>query len=589
MCAICGWLNEKEDLSEKQEKFKEMLETMSCRGKDNTGYHFEKDVMLGHKRLAIVDLETGNQPMYYKDYIIVYNGEMYNTNDLKEGLKEKGYTFETTSDTEVILKGYAEYHEKVLDKMEGIFAFSIYNKKTKELFLARDRFGIKPLYYCKRGDNIVFASMLRAILKSELVKPYLSKKKLRRNTCIRSIKKTADHGIFEGIDELRAAHYMKVKNGEIQIKRYWNVETKECTDTFEEAKEKVKDLLTDSVKRQMVSDVPIATLLSGGLDSSLITAIVSKNQEDKLTTYSIDYEGNDKYFKKTDFTVSLDEHYIDIMSKEFNTEHKYKTITQDDVIKYLKESLYARDYPGMTDIESSLLWFSKEIAKDYKVILSGECADEFFGGYPWFYRKELNDRELFPWINNLEYRQNLLNENLKEEINLKEIVEQEYISAINELSEEDRNKKDKRLFYINMTHFMQCLLDRKDRMTMAATIEARVPFADTKLVEYLWNLPFEYKYNKDTEKYLLREAFKGEIPDEVLNRKKNPYPKTHNPKFKQEVSRLLRERLENKNSKMYQIFNIDEIKKLLDENDENDILPWYRSAYDKTTAYSLSI
>lgn len=382
---------------------------------------------------------------------------------------------------------------------------------------------------------------------------------------------------------------MKVRNGEIEIKRYWNVETKECTDTFEEAKEKVKDLLTDSIKRQMVSDVPIATLLSGGLDSSLITAIVSNNKEDKLTTYSIDYEGNDKYFKKTDFTVSLDEHYIDIMSKEFNTEHKYKTITQDDVIKYLKESLYARDYPGMTDIESSLLWFSKEIAKDYKVILSGECADEFFGGYPWFYRKELNDRELFPWINNLEYRQNLLNEKLQKEINLKEIVEEEYKNTINELSEEDRNKKDKKLFYINMTHFMQCLLDRKDRMTMAATLEARVPFADTKLVEYLWNLPFEYKYNKDTEKYLLREAFKGEIPDEVLNRKKNPYPKTHNPKFKEEVSRLLRERLENKNSKMYKIFNIDEINKLLDENDENDILPWYRSANDKTTAYSLLI
>ena len=325
----------------------------------------------------------------------------------------------------------------------------------------------------------------------------------------------------------------------------------------------------------MVSDVPIATLLSGGLDSSLITAIVSQNTDDKLATYSIDYEDNDKYFKKTNFTVSLDEHYIDVMSKEFETDHKYKTITQDDVIKYLKESLYARDYPGMTDIESSLLWFSKEIAKDYKVVLSGECADEFFGGYPWFYRKELNDRELFPWINNLDYRQSLLNESLQDEINLKDIVKEEYENTINELDEADREKKDKRLFYINMTHFMTCLLDRKDRMTMYTTLEARVPFADTKLVEYLWNLPFEYKYNNDTEKYLLREAFKGFIPDEVLNRKKNPYPKTHHPKFKEEVSKLLKQRLENKDSKMYKIFNIDEINKLLDENDDNDILPWY--------------
>lgn len=588
MCAICGWLNLKEDLSEKKEKFKEMLELMSCRGKDNTGYHFQNNVMLGHKRLAIVDLENGNQPMYYKEYVIVYNGELYNTEDIKKDLKEKGYTFDTTSDTEVILKGYAEYKEKVLDKMEGIFAFCVYNKDTKELFLARDRFGIKPLYYCKKGDNIIFASMLRAILKSNIIKPYLSKKALGEILALGPSKKLGS-GIFTGINELRAANYMKVKNGEITIKRYWNVETKENNDTFEEAKEKVKELLTASIKRQMVSDVPIATLLSGGLDSSLITAIVAKNKEDKLTTYSIDYEENDKYFKKTDFTVSLDEHYIDIMSKTFNTEHKYKTITQDDVIKYLKESLYARDYPGMTDIESSLLWFSKEIAKEYKVILSGECADEFFGGYPWFYRKELNDRELFPWINNLEYRQSLLNERLQDEIDLKQIVEEEYQNTIDELPKEDRLKKDKRLFYINMTHFMQCLLDRKDRMTMYATLEARVPFADTKLVEYLWNLPFEYKYNKNTEKYLLREAFKSVIPDEVLYRKKNPYPKTHHPKFKEEVSKLLRKRLENKDSKMYKIFNIDEINKLLDEDDKNDILPWYRPAYDKTTTYSIFI
>lgn len=526
--------------------------------------------------------------MYFGEYVIVYNGELYNTQDLKAELEEEGEVFSTTSDTEVILKGYAKWKEKVLEKMEGIFAFCVYDTKTKELFLARDRFGVKPLYYCKKGENFIFASMLRAILKSEVIKPYLSKKALGEILALGPSKKLGS-GIFTGIEELRAAHYMTIRDGKIEIKRYWRLETKECEDTFEEAKEKVKELLIDSIKRQMVSDVEIATLLSGGLDSSLITAVVANHKKDQLTTYSIDYEENDKYFKKTDFTVSLDEHYIDMMSKTFDTNHQYKVITQDDVVKNLKESLYARDYPGMTDIESSLLWFSKEIAKEYKVILSGECADEFFGGYPWFYREELNDRELFPWINNLDYRQNLLNEKLQEEIDLKKIVEEEYQATICELSEEDREKKDKRLFYINMTHFMACLLDRKDRMTMNATLEARVPFADTKLVEYLWNLPFSYKYQEGKEKYLLREAFKGVIPDEVLYRKKNPYPKTHHPKFKQEVSKLLKERLENKNSKMYQIFNIDEIEKLLKEEDENDILPWYRSAYDKATTDSLFI
>lgn len=190
MCAICGWINEKESLNEKQNTFKEMLDLMTCRGKDNTGYHFEDNIMLGHKRLAIIDLEKGNQPMYYKKYVIVYNGEIYNTEEIREELKEKGHKFETTCDTEVVLKGYVEYKEKILDKLEGIFAFCIYNKETKEIFLARDRFGIKPLYYCRKDDNFIFSSMLKPILKSKIIKPYLSKESLGEILALRTIKKT---------------------------------------------------------------------------------------------------------------------------------------------------------------------------------------------------------------------------------------------------------------------------------------------------------------------------------------------------------------------------------------------------------------
>ena len=258
------------------------------------------------------------------------------------------------------------------------------------------------------------------------------------------------------------------------------------------------------------------------------------------------------------------------MSKYYHTNHKYKVISQEDVVNLLRDSMRAREYPGMTDIESSLLWFSKEIAKDYKVILSGECADEIFGGYPWFYRKDLNN--YFPWINNINYRQNLLNKDLN--INLEEILKQEYERTIQELNEDDRLDKYKRLFYINMTHFMTTLLDRKDRMTMGATIEARVPFADTKLIEYLWNLPFNYKYQNNTEKYLLRKAFEDIIPSEVLYRKKNPYPKTHHPYFLKKVTNMLKERLKNPNSSLYKIFDINEINKLLDGKTDDNI-PWF--------------
>ncbi len=569
MCSILGWSNQKEKLE--QNKFKDMLNLMSCRGKDHTGYYFSDHLLLGHKRLAIIDLENGNQPMEYEDYIIVYNGELYNSDEIKKDLIQKGFKFNTASDTEILLKGYVYYKENILKKLEGIYAFGIYNKKSKEIFLGRDRFGIKPLYYCHKKQNFIFSSMIKPILESKVIEPILTKKELAEILALGPSKKVGS-GIFKDIYELRPAHYLKYKNGKIKIKRYWNLKSKKCNDSFDEAKYKVKNLLTNSIKNQMVSDVPIATLLSGGLDSSIISAVVAQNMDTQLTTYSIDYEDNDKYFKKTDFTVSLDEHYIDLMSKTYHTNHHYKVITQENVVTLLKECLEAREYPGMTDIESSLLWFSKQISKEYKVILSGECADEIFGGYPWFYREELNDKKYFPWINNLEYRQKLLNKNIN--INLEKIIRKEYNKMIKELSWKDRKDKYKKLFYVNMTHFMTTLLDRKDRMTMGATIEARVPFADTKLIEYLWNIPFSYKYHDNTEKYLLREAFKDIIPNDVLYRKKNPYPKTHHPYFLNEVTKLLKKRLENKNSYLYKIFNIDEINKLLSDNTD-DLLPWF--------------
>lgn len=570
MCAILGLIKKDKEIN----LFKKMLELMKCRGNDSTGYYFSDDIYLGHKRLAIIDLDNGNQPMKYKNYIIVYNGELYNMKELKEDLINKGLSFDTKSDTEVILKGYSYYKEKILDKLEGIYAFGIYNTKTKNIFLGRDRFGVKPLYYVKKKKDFIFSSSIKSILKSKIVKPILTKKELS-NILALGPSKPLGSGIFKDIKELRPGHYLTYHKGRIKIKRYWKLKSHKCFDTLREAGEKVKNLLTDSIKRQMISDVPIATLLSGGLDSSIITAIVSNNLNKPLTTYSIDYEDNDKYFKNNNFTVSQDKKYIDIMSKKFNTNHKYKNITQKEVVELLEKTLYLKDYPGMIDIDSSLYWLSKEISKDYKVILSGECADEIFGGYPWFYRNELNND--FPWINNISIRQKVINPKLR--INLEKTIKKEYKKTIKELTYKDRKDKYKKLFYINMTHFMTTLLDRKDRMTMGSTLEARVPFADTKLIEYLWNIPFDYKYHNDTEKYLLREAFSDILPKEIINRKKNPYPKTHHPYFLNEVTKLLKDRLKI-NSNLSKIFDIQEIEKLLDNNTDDDI-PWFGQLMNK--------
>ena len=573
MCGFTGWY--KKNITKKDKKtIKKMTKILRYRGPDQKGYYVGKNILLGHRRLSIIDLKNGKQPMTYKDYTIVYNGELYNTNKIKEKLKQK-YKFETTSDTEVLLKGYIEYKEKILDMIEGIYAFAIYH--DNKIFLARDRVGVKPLFYTLQNDNFLFASEIKALLKNKLVKPIIDKKSLQELLSL-SPSRIPGSGVFKNIKELRPGHYMTYENNKIKIKRYWNIKELENKDDYEQATKKIEELLTESIKRQTISDVDIACLLSGGLDSSIITAVVSreyKKQNKQIDTYSIDYEGNDKYFQKTKFTVSRDNEFINLMSKTFNTKHHYKIITQKKLARYLKESVKARDLPGMADIDSSLLWFSKKIK--HKVILSGECADEIFGGYPWFYREEVMNREYFPWLDSIESRNKLLKKELQEKLKLKEFMKKQYDNILKEVPK-TKNKKEekyKKLFYLNMTYFMTTLLERKDRMTMRGSIEARVPFADTKLIEYLWNIPWKYKYHDNTEKGILRDAFKDILPEEIKNRKKNPYPKTHNPKYTKIVTKLLKKRLKNKNSILYKIFDEKELNNLIETEGKSFTSPWF--------------
>lgn len=575
MCGITGWVNKDENLSNKKKVIKKMTRTLKYRGPDSTGYFIKDDILLGHKRLAIIDPKKGKQPMKYQNYVIVYNGELYNTDKIRDKLIKKGFEFETTSDTEVILKGYACYKEKIVDKLEGIFAFAIYD--GCDVFLARDRLGVKPLFYTKIGSNFLFASEIKALLKNKLVKPIIDKKSLQELLGL-GPSKTPGSGIFKNIYELRPAHYLTYKAGIINIKRYWNVKDKEFDDTFEVCSTKVRRLLMDSIKRQMVSDVGISTFLSGGLDSSIITAVVSNElkKEDKiLDTYSIDYEDNDKYFKANKFQISKDKIFIDIMNDAFKTNHHYEIISQRKLAKTLKESVIARDYPGMADIDSSLFWFSKQIKKEHKVILSGECADEIFGGYPWFYREEVRNRENFPWIDSLDERIFLIKKDLAKELDLKNFVKEQCELTLSEIEISEDDKDLKKLFYLNMIWFMPTLLERKDRMTMRASIEARVPFADTKLIEYLWNVPWEYKFKNNVEKGLLRHAFKNILPKEIVTRKKNPYPKTHNPKYTKIVSNLLKKSLKNKKSILYKIFDEQELNNLIETGGESFKTPWF--------------
>lgn len=577
MCGFVGWINHRKKLTSKKETFKEMNELLSKRGPDSTGYFMLDNVLLGHKRLAIIDLLNGKQPMSFDSYTIVYNGELYNTEEIKQMLLDEGYTFKTTCDTEVLLKGYVHFKEKILDMVEGIYAFAIYH--DNEVFLARDRLGVKPLFYSKKGSNFIFSSEIKAILKSGIIKPIINKQSLQEIFAL-GPSKTPGSGVFKGIQEVKPGYYLKYRKGKIKTYKYWDVKNEEFTDSFEQCKDKIRYLLESAIQRQMVSDVPIATLLSGGVDSSIITAVCAKELSKRditLSTYSIDYKDNYKYFKGNDFQVSEDSYFIKLMSDRYKTKHQYEVISQQELAETLKEAVLARDVPGMADIDSSLYWFSNEIKKQHTVVLSGECADEIFGGYPWFYKEELLSRKHFPWIANLNERTQLLNKRLRKKLKLDKYALKQYKKTLKDAPKvnDKEEQKYKNLFYINMKWFMATLLDRKDRMTMRASLEARVPFSDHKLIEYLWNVPWSYKFYNKQEKGLLREAFKDLLPEDVLYRKKNPYPKTHHPLYANIVSNLLRERLENTNSILYDIFDIDQINELIQTKGAAFKSPWF--------------
>lgn len=574
MCGIVGWANYKKNLKDKIPTLEKMTQSLEKRGPDSFGYHCINNVLMGHRRLSIIDLEGGHQPMTRDGYTIIYNGELYNTENLRNKLIEEGVFFKTNSDTEVLLQAFIKWKEKCLEYLDGIFAFAILNEDS--IFMARDRIGVKPLFYAKQKNDFLFASEIKAILKSKIIKPIIDKKGLQELLAL-GPSKAPGSGVFKGIYELKPGHYLIFKKGKLKIKKYWDVQEKTQNESFDETVKNVKKLVEEAIKKQMVSDVGIATFLSGGLDSSVITSVAQKNSPEPINTHSIDYEGNSKHFKQNDYQVSEDRTYIELFTKQIKNKHNYHTISQKTLARLLKEAMIARDLPGMADIDSSLLWFSKQISKEHKVVLSGEGADEIFGGYPWFYKKELLDIKGFPWIRNLEKREALLNPSLRKKLKLKKFAYKKYKETIKEMPKikNKTEKKHKILMYLNLKWFMTTLLDRKDRMTMSSSLEARVPFTDHKLIEYLWNVPFDYKFYNETEKGLLREAFKNELPKEIITRKKNPYPKTHHPKYTKIVAHLLKSRLKKPNSILPKIFDIEKLEELIQTKGASYTSPWF--------------
>lgn len=587
MCGITGWVDWQQDLRQQVQTIKGMTQTLSKRGPDACEVFSNPHAVFGHTRLSVVDPLGGGQPMTRTSsngdsFTIVYNGELYNTVELRRELSNIGYMFQSYSDTEVLLFSYMEWRENCVERLNGIFSFAVWEHGREKLFMARDRLGVKPLFYKQSNSTFLFASEIKAILAHPDVRAEVDREGLQEIFGL-GPSRTPGHGIYRGIKELRPAHMLMYDRNGICVKRYWNVTSQVHSHSLVETVEQLKYLVEDAVQRQLNADVPVCTFLSGGLDSSAISAIASnyfKQQEiGTLHTYSIDYEHNSNFFQASLFQIDEDRPWIERMSTYIGSNHHAKIISNEILANRLEDAVKARDLPGMADIDSSLLWFSEEIKQDFTVALSGECADEIFGGYPWFYRKELLQANHFPWLYSEVERQKLLLPHLQKKLNLKEYVQERYKETISEVPRlEGENILDARrreLFYLNMNWFMATLLERKDRMSMGASLEVRVPFADHRIVEYVWNIPWGMKMLEGREKGILRKALEGVLPHSILYRKKNPYPKTYHPEYTARVKRMLSKIIEKKSSPILELVSKEKIAKIIDTDGASFKKPWF--------------
>ena len=598
MCGIAGSIDWESGLENQQAVITDILETLKRRGPDENGFFSAPPATLIHSRLSVVDLATGKQPMKLawggEELTLVYNGELYNTEELRGELKGHGHCFMGHSDTEVLLHSYAQWGESCVERFNGIFAFAIWETRKKRLFLARDRIGVKPLFYRLEKERFLFGSELKTVLAFPGVPAEIDSKGIAEIMLI-GPGRTPGYGVFGGIDELPAATCAYYDRGGLSTRRYWRMEDRVHDENFPETVEHVRALVLDAIERQLVSDVPVGTFLSGGLDSSIISAVADARfmkEGKELHTFSVEYKDNAKYFQKSKFQPNSDETYVKLMNERLHAVHHRVVLNSEDLVAGLFAAVDARDLPGMADVDSSMLLFCKEIKEHVTVALSGECADEIFGGYPWFRDKEIREAYGFPWAQSTAYRAGFLNEELTAAIDADAYVDERYrmtlrdCAILPETAPEERRMKE--MVNLNLHWFMQTLLDRKDRMSMYSGLEVRVPFCDYRIAAYLYGVPWEYKDYKDTEKGLLRAAMQDILPEEVLWRKKSPYPKTHHPLYRAAVSDRLKELLQDDDAPLFTIVRRESLLELL-ASDRS--VPWYGQLMTtpQTIAYFLQI
>lgn len=585
MCGIAGFCNFGYDYTRNTPFYTKILNDMhdclSHRGNDQFSHYLKANVGLS---LARQNIKNSCQPMSYQfgvhEYAIVYNGNIYNTKELITDLKQAGYTFTTTSDTEVILYAFIHYGINFVNRLNGVFSFAIWDSKRQQLYLYRDRIGAKPFFYYLKGNQLVFASEPKALFCYPEVQPHLGTEGLQEILGLGPAR-TSGNGIFEHVYEVLPGHYMCYDKNGFSDHTYWDLFACEHRDNYDTTVEKVSYLVHDAVTRQTVSDVPVCTFLSGGIDSSIVTAIASRYMEERgetLNTFSFDFKDNEKYFQSNAFQPERDISYINIMLQHYSTHHTYLECDETLLADTLYAAVDARDYPGMADIDASLLYFCSLVKQHNKVALTGECADEIFGGYPWFYRLELLNKDGFPWSSDISARTLFLKDEWIHSLDLANYSYDQYRTSLAKApvlpGETGETLRRRQIAYLNIKWFMQTLLDRMDRTGMYSGLEARVPFADHRIIEYVFNVPWEMKYRNGVEKSLLRDAVADLLPPELLHRKKSPYPKTYHPGYEQALCKRFEEILRNPNAPIYPLIDAKKTEQFMASPKEYG-KPWY--------------
>lgn len=586
MCGIVGFSNFDLNKQKSLSILKRMSKKIKHRGENDQGIFCCKKTFLAHRRLSIIDIASGHQPMSFcfkgTTFSIVYNGEIYNTKKLAKILARNNIFLKTACDTEIVLKLFAIYKEKCVKLLNGIFAFCIFDEANNKLFLARDQIGVKPLFYYYNKNKFCFASEIKALFEMPSIKPVVNISGLRELFGIAPAR-TPGKTVYENIYEVKPSQYLIFENGKLTKKTYYKLKSKPHKQNAEETAKTIKARFSKIIKQQLVSDVNIGMFLSGGIDSSIITAMSCKFIKERLKTFSVDYKNSKQNFMPSRFTPTQDNYFINLMVKKYNVNHSYKILNSKNLFSSLRQALIARDVPAMADIDSSLLLFTKEVKKDVTVCLSGEFADEIFCGYPWFYLEESKAAKTFPWAINLELRENTAAENLRKKLDLQNFVEKNYKKALKKapISQfDDLEDKNMKIFsYLTMSYFGLNLLERTDRTSMQNGMEVRVPFTDYKFVEYVYNIPWKMKNYGGQEKGILRKAFADALPKEIFERKKSPYPKSHDPIYSKLVEEEIKKLLSDKQNKVWKIVDHEYVSQVL--KSDGDTHPWFGQLMNK--------